>query len=150
MIRRWSLGTKTDGPLTGNINALEGESALGRELGDPSQCALQQSGDLDGRSVSRRSRETLVTSLVRRSHLVLPSTTVVSVTTKDDTSLPVNVDLLVESLVLHVHVQVRSSIVLSEFDTLGVSLKNLLNKLGDSARVSVGTLVKNRRQGIFA
>lgn len=127
--------------LTGDIDALEGEQALLDQSVYPGQGALQQPGNFDRSTISGSSGQTLVTSLVRGSHLVLPGTTVVPVSTKDDTGLPVNPNLLVESFVPHVHIQVRTSVVFSELDTLGVTLQNLLDQLGHGAGIGVSLLV---------
>jgi hypothetical protein len=59
-----------------SINALEGKLSSFGERSEPSKGALEEGGDLDGSSVSRSSRETLVAGLGRLAHLVLPGTAV--------------------------------------------------------------------------
>jgi len=70
--RRWRGRSK----LTLGIDTLERELPSLGKTSEPSQGTLVKSGDLDGSSVSRSSRKTLVSSLGRLSHLVLPGSTV--------------------------------------------------------------------------
>jgi hypothetical protein len=96
----------------------------------------------------------IVSNLLNLGHANIPA--VVSVTAVDDTGLPVDPDLLVESLVMHIHVEVGTSlssqydgpvidmievthIVLPELDTSRMSLDNLLDQIGNTRLVLEST-----------
>lgn len=135
-----------------------GELALGRELSDPAESRLEETDDLDISSVARRARTSLVAGLgaltlrsegrsaedggvERREethHLVLPGSTIVGVTSVQHSRVPVNLNVDVEAVVGHLHVEVRSSVVLAEVNAFGVTLKDLLDDIGDGRFDLVG------------
>ena len=84
---------------------------------------------------------TLVVRLGRLAHLVHPGAAVPLVTTEEDTSLPVDLDVDVEAGVGHLAVNVGPGVVLAEVHAGSVALKTFLNNIGNAAGLGVGALV---------
>lgn len=66
-----------------------------------------------------------------------PGSAVATVTAKDEAGFPVNVDVDIEPFVRHLHIKIRSSVVLAEMDARRVTLQNFLNHFGHRTGIAV-------------
>lgn len=117
-------------PVDSDSRALDG--AIPFQVREPSEDGVLHCDQLDGSTVPGRGGHSPVSGQVRAAHLVHPSATVILVAAEAESCLvEVTVDLDVEPVALHVRVDGRASVPLTELDALTVPLDNLENELQD-------------------
>jgi len=103
-----------------------------RQLVESPQTGLQKAGELNWGAIMRSARNPFGTTLDGFAH---PMATVLLVPTKDEASSPVNTDIDIEGLILHLHIEMGTCIVLAEGDAAGVTLQDFLYYFHDGAGV---------------
>ncbi|KAI6769284.1 hypothetical protein HG531_010388 [Fusarium graminearum] len=107
--------------------------AFSVESSKPVQSAVQHTGDLNGSAIARSTGDTLGACPLAFAHLVHPGTAVVLVATEDDTIVPVNMNILVEAFILHLGINLGTSIGLPVLHSGSMSLERFLDHLLNSA-----------------
>lgn len=112
---------------TFTLNAAIREKILLIQFSQKTKNAFAQADYLYGGAVSRGGRFAFVTSFLGRSHLVHPGAAIGIVAAEYEAGFGMNADLIVESAVDHVLIDLSSGISLSEAETLEMYCESFLN-----------------------
>lgn len=119
------LGILTVATFT--LNAAVREKILLVQFSQKTENAFAQSDYLYSGAVSRGGRFTFVTSFLGRSHFVHPGAAISIGTAEYETSFGMNANLIVESAIGHVLVDLSPGVSLSEVETLEMYCESFLN-----------------------
>lgn len=109
------------------LDAAVRKEILIEQVGQETQNAFAEADYLHRGAVPGCGRFPLVTSLLRGSHLVHPGAAIGVIAAEHKAGVRINADLIVESAIAHVLVDVPSGESLSEAETLEVYRENFLH-----------------------
>lgn len=109
------------------LNTAVREKILFVQFGQKTENAFAQPNYLYSGTVSGGSWFAFITSFFRRSHLVHPGTAISIVATEYETCFGMNTDLIVESTIGHVLIDLFPGVSLSEAETLKMYRESFLN-----------------------
>lgn len=112
---------------TFTLNAAVWEKILLVQFSQITENAFAQSDYLYGGAVSGSSRFAFVTSFLGRSHFVHPGATISIVASEYEAGFGMDADLIVESAIGHMLVDLSSGVSLSEAETLKMHHESFLN-----------------------
>ncbi|KAI6759415.1 hypothetical protein HG530_010095 [Fusarium avenaceum] len=146
--------SQRDRATTRFVHAGIGVFALLVESSKPIQSTVQHASNLDSSTITGSSRDTLGACPLTLAHLVHPCATVELVAAKDDTVVPVNLDLLVEAFILHLGINLGAGIRFPDVKTFrgesGIILNTLEEEPDRVSRIVSGRITTAEKVGDHA